>query len=97
MIDGCIEPNPIASVRIGLNDQAYAGAFTGLQRIIQTLTNGLGPFLREINLDGVIVGQAVTPGQIRKDHLDLAASGLAPTLLVPGLWMEVPGHGIRSD
>ena len=58
-----------------LEDKHNAGLPAGHAGVVQALAHGLCPFVRKVELYGVLVREAVNTGAVLQDMLDLA---LAP-------------------
>lgn len=96
MFDYAIRSNPIFIVFFGFENQNDAGLFAGLEGVVQTLADRLGPFAAEVKFNRVGVRQAVGPGAIRQNNLCSAALLGTPLILIPPLRMlsfRKAGHG----
>lgn len=65
-----------------LHNQHDPRPFACLKAIVKGLTHGLGPFLGEVEFDGIFASKAVNPGLIIEDVFGDALIFPAPFLLI---------------
>lgn len=96
MINGCIQSNPVFVILFSLQDQDDAGAFAGLEGVVERLTNCLGPFFAEIEFDGMGGSEAVAAGSVGQNIFCFAVVFFAPFFLVEFLRMQAGCGGAEK-
>ncbi len=87
MINYGIQSNPIFIFGFVFENQNDTCLFAGLEGIVQTLANRLGPFAAEVEFNSVGTGHTVAPGEIRQNNFYPAAMISAPFILIPLFWV----------
>jgi len=93
MLNGAVESDPVFPVLWLFKYHDDTGSLPGLDRVVERLTNGLGPLFSKIELNGVGGRDAVGAGLVGKHHLGLSAMLRAPLSLVVLFRACIPGKG----
>ena len=85
MLNGRVQPQPISVILLTMEDEHNPRGLPGLEPIVESLADRLGPLVPEVEFDGVSGRDAVCPGAIRETDLRLAVMVCAPGGLVMAL------------